>query len=89
MSTPVWWPQIVRAADRRRHVTGLLLAHATPSVDGGVLRLQFDDPGMARAWEDSGAQVALEAALRQYGIDVQVDVAIPQPALMDKIRATL
>lgn len=71
---PFWWPQIVQAADRRRHVTGLLLAHATPDLANDVLRLQFTDPDIAQAWQESGAQVALEAAMQQHGIDVAVRV---------------
>jgi hypothetical protein len=79
MPPPFWWPQIVTAADRRRHVTGLLLAHATVALDDGVLRLQFTDPAIAAAWRDSGAQVALEAALTASGIAVAVEALVERP----------
>lgn len=80
MPIPVWWSRIVAAADRRRHVTGMLLAHATPSFVDGVLRLQFGDPAIAEAWRDSGAQLALEGALEQHGIAVAVEVTSPTAA---------
>lgn len=74
MPTPVWWPEIVAAADRRRHVTGLLLAHATPALVDGVLRLTFTDPDIAVAWRDSEAQTALEGALAAGGLEIPVQV---------------
>ncbi|GAA2521505.1 hypothetical protein GCM10010423_12780 [Streptomyces levis] len=39
MTAPVWWPEVVAAAERRRPVTGLLLAHATypPSTTAGCV----------------------------------------------------
>lgn len=74
MPTPIWWPRIVAAADRRRHVTGMLLAHAKPTLDDGVLRLQFGDPAIVQAWEESGAQVALEGALAASGLEIPVQV---------------
>ncbi|MFF0777077.1 hypothetical protein [Streptomyces sp. NPDC003720] len=75
MPEPVWWPRIVAAAERRRHVTGLLLAHATPTLHDGVLRLAFDRADLAAAWEDSGAQAALEGALAAERVDVEVEIA--------------
>lgn len=72
MPAPVWWPQVVAAADRRRHVTGLLLARATPTLVGGTLRLRFASPHLAQAWQDSGAQDALEGALKEVRIPVTV-----------------
>jgi hypothetical protein len=72
-SVPDWWPKIVSAADRRRHVTGMLLAHATPTLDDGVLRLHFDDPNIAAAWRDSGAQAALEGALAAERLEIAVE----------------
>lgn len=74
--TPAWWPQVVAAADRRRHVTGLLLAHATPVLDRDVLRLQFTRPDIAQTWRDSRAQDALEAALASVGKEMSVKVAL-------------
>jgi hypothetical protein len=73
-AVPFWWPQIVAAADRRRHVTGLLLAHATPRLVRGRLQLTFTSPRLAAAWRESGAQDALEGALRQHRITAVVEV---------------
>lgn len=75
VTAPAWWPEIMAAADRRRHVTGLLLNHATPSLVGGTLQLRFTAPGVVQAWRDSGAQAALEGALEHGGYDVTVEVA--------------
>jgi len=72
-TVPVWWPQVVAAADRRRHVTGLLLAHASVALDGSTLRLRFASPALARAWQDSGAQDALEGALKEVQLLVTVE----------------
>jgi len=74
MPEPVWWPQVVAAADKRRNVTGMLLAHATPHVEGGQLRLGFARPDLAAAWQESGAQAALEGALAQHGQSMPVIV---------------
>lgn len=79
--TPAWWPQIVAAADRRRHVTGLLLAHATPSLRRGILHLHFTNPEIAAAWQDSRAQAALEGALAAGGLDIRVRVTAPASAI--------
>ncbi|MFI6032968.1 hypothetical protein ACIBBD_02060 [Streptomyces sp. NPDC051315] len=51
----------------------MLLAHATPVLHGGVLRLQFARADIAAAWQDSGAQTALDAALEHQKIDVRVE----------------
>ena len=67
MTEPPWWPQIVAATSLRRQVAGMLLAHATPTVHDGTLRLEFDRDDVAAAWEDSGAQTALEGALSHLG----------------------
>ncbi|MFI9344941.1 hypothetical protein ACIG0D_27300 [Streptomyces sp. NPDC052773] len=82
MHQPVWWPEVVAAADRRRHVTGLLLAHATPTVDGGTLRLEFPRPDLVAAWHDSHAVAALDGALAHlgWGMPVQV-VCSPAPVV--------
>lgn len=74
MTEPVWWPEVVAAADRRRHVTGLFLAHATPSVARGRLRLAFNDPRMAAAWHESRAEAALEGALAHLGWSMPIEV---------------
>ncbi|MFE0794754.1 hypothetical protein [Streptomyces mutabilis] len=75
MPIPVWWPQVVAAADKRRNVTGRLLAHATPHIEGGQLRLEFARPDLAAAWAESGAQTALEGALDHYGWTMPIIVA--------------
>lgn len=75
-AAPTWWPRIVAAADHRRHVTGRLLAHATPVLADGVLRLQFTDPAIAKAWRESGAQAALEGALAASGIDIPIEALL-------------
>lgn len=51
---------------------GMLLAHATPSLDGGALHLSFSGPDIAAAWRESGAQAALEGAMVANGIDMPV-----------------
>ncbi|MFL4904832.1 hypothetical protein ACJ6WF_16995 [Streptomyces sp. MMS24-I2-30] len=66
------------AADRRRHVTGMLLAHASPDLVGGVLRLTFRNAQLAVAWRESGAQAALEGAMQHHEIDASVEVVGPQ-----------
>ncbi|MER7053452.1 hypothetical protein [Streptomyces sp. NPDC000351] len=75
MTEPAWWPKVVAAADKRRNVTGRLLAHATPYVHDGRLRLEFARPELAAAWTESGAQTALEGALAHYGWSMPVTVA--------------
>ncbi|OUD04668.1 hypothetical protein [Streptomyces swartbergensis] len=81
MTQPVWWPEVVKAADRRRHVTGLLLAHATPTVERGTLRLTFADPALAVAWHDSRAEDALEGALAHLGWAMPIEVADRLPTV--------
>jgi hypothetical protein len=58
----------------------MLLAHATPVVDDGVLRLQFARADIAQAWQDSGAQAALDAALEHEKIPVRVEAATREPS---------
>jgi hypothetical protein len=67
MTEPIWWPEAVAAAGRRRIYTRELLADATPTVAGGTLRLSFDRADVAVAWEESGSQAALEGALAHLG----------------------
>ncbi|MFJ4974194.1 hypothetical protein ACIP6X_02385 [Streptomyces coeruleorubidus] len=74
MSTPIWWPGVLAAAGQRRIYTDELLAHATPTVVGGTLRLHFDRADIAAAWRDSGAQAALEGAMEHCGVDLTVEV---------------
>jgi hypothetical protein len=76
VTAPVWWwPKILAATSTRRQAAGMLLAHATPTVVDGTLRLTFARADIAAAWEESGAQAALEGALQASGraIPVQVD----------------
>ncbi|MYS16124.1 hypothetical protein [Streptomyces sp. SID4982] len=77
MSVPVWWPPVYEAADRRRYVTGLFLARATVDLHDGAVRLRFDTAARTQVWHDSGAQIALEAALRAAGHDIPVRVGQP------------
>jgi hypothetical protein len=67
MTEPTWWPQVLDATSTRRQAAGLLLAHATPTVEGGTLRLHFGRADIAAAWRDSGAQAALEGAMKHCG----------------------
>ncbi|MET9813165.1 hypothetical protein [Streptomyces sp. NPDC006355] len=67
MTEPVWWPEALAATVRRRVYAAELLAHATPTVEGGTLRLAFADPGHVAAWEASGADAALDGALAHLG----------------------
>lgn len=79
MPAPAWWPQVVSAAGHRRHWTGRLLDHATPYLDGSVLRLVLTRPDIEQAWRDSRAQEALDAALQQYRIQTSVALATVTP----------
>ncbi|MFF7308155.1 hypothetical protein [Streptomyces sp. NPDC008137] len=79
MTAPIWWPQILAATSLRRVAAGDLLAHATPTVAGGTLRLHFDRADVAAAWEASGAQAALVGALEYCGQPMPVEVAPDQP----------
>jgi hypothetical protein len=58
----------------------MLLAHATPVVHDGVLRLQFARADIADAWLASGAQAALDAALEHEKIPVRVEAATREPS---------
>lgn len=77
MTEPSWWPQIVAATSLRRQVAGMLLAHATPTVHNGILRLEFGRDDVAAAWEESGAQAALEGAMTASGKTMPVLVTAP------------
>jgi hypothetical protein len=59
----------------------MLLAHATPTVDDGVLRLQFARADIADAWRDSGAQATLDAALKHCRLQMAVEVGVADTAL--------
>ncbi|MDX3027496.1 hypothetical protein [Streptomyces scabiei] len=74
MTEPSWWPQVLAATSKRRIAAGMLLAHATPAVHDGALRLEFDRADVAAAWEESGAQAALEGALSHLGHHLTVGV---------------
>jgi hypothetical protein len=80
MTEPFWWPPILAATSTRRQAAGMLLAHATPTVEGGTLRLHFGRADIAAAWEESGAQAALEGAMKAGGVDLAVEVATREPA---------
>ncbi|GAP46892.1 hypothetical protein [Streptomyces azureus] len=74
MTEPIWWPQVLAATSLRRQAAGMLLAHATPTVVGGTLRLTFARADVAAAWRDSGAQAALEGAMQHCGVAIPVHV---------------
>jgi hypothetical protein len=74
MTEPAWWPQILAATSLRRQAAGMLLAHATPTVHDGTLRLHFARADIAAAWGESGSQAALEAAMEHYGWSVPIEV---------------
>jgi hypothetical protein len=74
MTEPFWWPQILAATSLRRQAAGMLLAHATPTVVGGVLRLAFARDDIAVAWRESGAQAALEGALAHLEHHMTIEV---------------
>jgi hypothetical protein len=67
MPHPPWWSQVLAATSLRRQAAGMLLAHATPTVHDGTLRLHFARADIAAAWRDSGAQAALEGAMKHCG----------------------
>jgi hypothetical protein len=52
----------------------MLLAHATPTVVDGTLRLEFARADIAAAWEESGSQAALEGALAHLGHHMTIEV---------------
>jgi hypothetical protein len=74
MTEPFWWPQVLAATSTRRQAAGMLLAHATPTVVDGTLRLSFDRADVAAAWRESGSQAALEGAMEAGGVDLTVEV---------------
>jgi hypothetical protein len=74
MTTPAWWPAVLAATARRRVAAREMLDHATPAVVDGTLRLTFANPAVAAAWEESGAQTALEAALAAGRWEMPVEV---------------
>ena len=74
MTEPIWWPEVLAATGRRRMAAREMLDHATPTVVDGTLRLSFDRADVAAAWEESGAQTALEAALAAGRWDMPVEV---------------
>lgn len=80
MTEPSWWPQVLAATSKRRIAAGMLLAHATPTVHDGTLRLEFDRADVAAAWEESGAQAALEGALTHLGHPNPIRVSAPATA---------
>ncbi|MEV4784024.1 hypothetical protein AB0K53_00970 [Streptomyces tuirus] len=62
MTAPAWWPKVLAAVRRRRISVAELLAHATPTVDRGRLRLEFPHAELVADWHDSGAGAALDGA---------------------------
>jgi hypothetical protein len=74
MTKPPWWPEVLAATSLRRQAAGMLLAHAIPTVEGGTLRLHFDRADIAVAWRDSGAQAALEGAMKHLGRHMTIEV---------------
>ncbi|WP_043493758.1 hypothetical protein [Streptomyces viridosporus] len=74
-TAPVWWPEVLAGTRRRRMVTAMLLDHAVVQERDGVLRLVFARSDVAAAWEESGAQAALEDALAHAGHDLTVTAA--------------
>ncbi|MET9521504.1 hypothetical protein [Streptomyces coeruleorubidus] len=80
MTEPFWWPQILAATSLRRQAAGMLLAHATPTVVGGTLRLEFGRADIAAAWRESGSQAALEGAMKAGGMAMPVEVVLAHAA---------
>jgi hypothetical protein len=78
--SPVWWPQILAATSLRRQAAGMLLAHATPTVHDGTLRLSFARADVAAAWRESGSQAALEGAMKAGGMAMSVEVVLAHAA---------
>lgn len=74
MAAPAWWPAVLAATSRRRVAAGDLLDHAAVSVVDGTLLLGFARPDIAAAWEESGAQAALEGALAHGGWSMPIEV---------------
>lgn len=80
MTEPSWWPQVVAATSLRRQAAGMLLAHATPTIHNGTLQLEFDRDDVAAAWQESGAQAALEGAMIANGKAMPVKIALSESA---------
>ena len=74
MTKPIWWPAVLAETGCRRVAAREMLDQATPTVVDGTLRLSFDRADVAAAWEESGAQTALEAALAAGRWDMPVEV---------------
>ena len=74
MTKPIWWPAVLAATGRRRVAAREMLDHATPTVVDGTLRLSFDRADVAAAWEESGAQTALEASLAAGRWEMPIEV---------------
>ncbi|MFD8567963.1 hypothetical protein [Streptomyces sp. NPDC059639] len=74
--SPAWCPDVMRAVAMKRGFVAMLLDRATPSLDGGTLTLEFNTPGAANHFTKPGSRClpVLEAALRELGIDVAVDL---------------
>jgi hypothetical protein len=76
MTKPPWWPKVLAATSLRRQAAGDLLADATPTVHDGTLRLHFGRADIAAAWRESGAQAALEGAMKAEGVPMPVEVVL-------------
>lgn len=74
MPEPTWWPDALAATRRRRDYTAQLLAHATPTVDGDRLLLEFPNAGLVADWRESRAGEALDGALEQLQRGMTVEV---------------
>jgi hypothetical protein len=72
MTEPFWWPQILAATSLRRQAAGMLLAHGTPAIVDGTLQLNFGRADIAAAWRESGAQGAVEGAMKHCGVAMPV-----------------
>ena len=79
MTEPTWWPEVLAATARRREYTAELLAHATPTVEHGRLRLEFPDAALVADWHDSRAGDALDGALAHLGRAMPIE-AVSLPA---------
>lgn len=74
MPEPIWWQDALAAVRRRRISAADLLAHATPTVERGQLRLEFPDTRLVADWHHSGAEAALDGALAHLGHHMPVEV---------------
>lgn len=79
MTEPIWWREVLAATARRRQYTAELLAHATPTVERGRLRLEFPNADLVAAWHDSHAEAALEGALAHYGWSMPIEAVQQLP----------